>query len=102
MMYAEAIMNRTQLLLDDEQDRRLREMAARQNKSLSETLRQILDEYFAEQDRRTREEALKTLDKLDRIREEATAKYGLFEGEPVHEAREERQRQAEDVWEQQS
>jgi len=95
-------MNRTQLLLDDEQDRRLREMAARQNQSLSETIRQILDEYFAEQDRRTREEALRTLDQLDRIREDATVQYGMYEGEPVNEARQEREQQAEDVWKQQS
>jgi plasmid stability protein len=102
MMYAENNMNRTQLLLDDEQDRRLREMAARQNQSLSETIRQILDEYFAEQDRRTQEEALRTLDQLDHIRESASAQYGVYEGEPVNEARQERERQVEDVWQQQS
>ena len=39
-------MRRAQLLLNDEQDRRLREIAIREGKSLSEMVRQILDEYF--------------------------------------------------------
>lgn len=92
-------MNRAQLLLDDEQDRRLREMAAREGKSLSEVFRRILDEYFAWQDRTAQDKALNALIKLDQIRE-AAAEYGVYEGEPVNEARDERERQMEDVWKQ--
>lgn len=91
-------MNRAQLLLDEAQDRRLREMASRQGKSISEIVRQILDEYFAQQDRKEQEEALAALAELDQIREKATAEYGVYGGEPVHEAREERERQVEEAW----
>ncbi|MGC8857191.1 MAG: ribbon-helix-helix protein, CopG family [Anaerolineae bacterium] len=92
-------MHRTQLLLNDEQDHRLRHMAIREGKSISEVVRQILDEYFAEQDRKAQMEALEALKGLDRIRE-ATAQYGVYVGDPVNEAREERERQMEDVWHQ--
>ncbi len=90
---------RTQLLLDDEQNRRLREMAAREGKSLSEVVRNILDEYFAWQERRAQEEKLNLLQALDRIRER-TAQQGVYEGDLVNEVREERDAEMEDVWRQ--
>jgi hypothetical protein len=92
-------MSRNQLILDNAHDRRLREIAYREGKSISEVVRQILDEYFAEKDRQAREEALKALDGLDRIRE-ASARYGVYEGDLVNEAREERLREMENVWKQ--
>ncbi len=90
-------MYRTQLLLSEEQNQRLREMAVREGKSLSEVVRQILDEYFADQDRRVQMEALAALRGLDQIRE-ITAQYGVYVGEPVNEVREERKRQMEETW----
>jgi hypothetical protein len=60
-------VKRVQTLLSNEQDRRLREIVP-QGKSISEVVRQILDAYFAEQDRRVQENALKALAELDRIR----------------------------------
>jgi len=90
-------MSRNQLILDNAHDRRLREIAYREGKSISEVVRKILDEYFAEKDRKAREDALQALDGLDRICE-ATARYGVYEGDLVNEAREERMREMEDVW----
>lgn len=92
-------MSRNQLILGNAHDRRLREIAYREGKSISEVVRQILDEYFAEKDRQAREEALQALAGLDGIRE-ATARYGVYEGDPINEAREERDRETEDVWKQ--
>lgn len=92
-------MSRNQLILDNVHDRRLREIARREGKSISEVVRQILDEYFAEKDRQAREEALRALEGLDKIRE-ATARYGVYEGDLINEAREERDRETEDVWKQ--
>lgn len=93
-------MHRTQLLLDDAQNRRLREMAARKGKSISEVLRQILAEYFAWKEQEEKQEALQALRELDRLREGLAARYGIYEGEPVQEIREERERQTEDTWKQ--
>ncbi|NPV86274.1 MAG: ribbon-helix-helix protein, CopG family [Anaerolineae bacterium] len=90
---------RTQLLLDTAQVRRLREMAAREGKSISEIVRQILDEHFAERERMAQEKRFETLRKLDKIRE-ATAKYGAYKGDPVNDARNEREAESEDVWRQ--
>lgn len=92
-------MKRSQLILDEENDRRLREMAAREGKSLSEVIRQILQEYFTERERKEKERSLLALRKLDEIREE-TAKYGVYEGNPVTEARNEREAELEDIWRQ--
>jgi hypothetical protein len=91
-------MNRTQLLLNDAQDRRLREMASREGKSISEILRKILDEYFGEKDRQVRQQGMEVLSELDRIREKTEIEYGTQENNPVEEAREERDRQVEEAW----
>ncbi len=92
-------MNRAQLLLNDNQNHRLREMANREGKSISEIVRQILDEYFKEQDLREQTAALEALRKLDQIRE-ASAKYGVYVGNPVEEVREERDQDMEQLWRQ--
>lgn len=92
-------MKRSQVILDEDNDRRLRELAAREGKSISEIVRQILDEYFAERERKAREEALEVLRALDQIREQ-TARYGVYQGDPVNEARDERDAEIEDVWRQ--
>ncbi len=92
-------MNRAQVLLDDTQARRLRELAAREGKSLSEIVRQILDEYFAWQDHRSQHENLRALQALDQIREK-TAQRGMYEGDPVNQARQERDAEMENIWQQ--
>lgn len=94
-------MHRTQLLLNDEQNQRLREMAIQKGQSISEVVRQILEAYFAEQDRREQMEALEALKGLDQIRE-AGSQYGVYVGDPVNEIREERERHMEEVWQQRS
>lgn len=90
-------MKRSQLILSDLHDRRLREMASREGKSISEVVRQILDDYFAGLDLQQQERTLKALAELDQIRE-ATARYGVYEGDPVNEAREEREQETEELW----
>ncbi|WP_322792445.1 ribbon-helix-helix protein, CopG family [Bellilinea sp.] len=92
-------MKRSQLILDEKNDWRLRELAYREGKSISEIVRQILDEYFAERERKEREQSVQALRKLDQIRE-STAKFGVYEGDPVNEARQERDAEIEDVWRQ--
>lgn len=90
-------MKRSQLILSDLHDRRLREMASREGKSISEVVRQILDDFFARLDRQRQEQTLQALAELDQIRE-ATARYGVYEGDPVNEAREEREQETEELW----
>ncbi|MFN3763854.1 MAG: hypothetical protein ACK4WK_11735 [Anaerolineae bacterium] len=41
---------------------------------------------------------LQVLAELDRIREEMEARYGVYPGDPVREAREMRERQLEEAW----
>jgi hypothetical protein len=89
---------RTQLLLNDEQNRKVRELASSEGKGISETIRAIIDEYFSWKESVERKEALEALAELDRIRART---LGAYEGDPVAEARKEREEAMEDVlWKQ--
>jgi hypothetical protein len=99
---AEVDMIRTQILLLPEQDRNLREAAALQGKSISEVVRDILDAYFAEQQRQKREAALQALAELEQIRNTIAEEVGVYQGDPLNEARQEREKQQEAVWKQSS
>ncbi len=90
-------MKRSQLILDEKNDQRLRKLAHQEGKSISEIVRQILDEYFAERERQERERSIEALHKLDQIRE-ATLKRGVYEGDLINEMRQEREAEMEDVW----
>ena len=76
---------RVQVLLESRQHIALKKVAKRQDKSVSELLRQMTDEYLA---RYTpdQDEVLQALDNLKLIRE----KQALYPGDPVSEARQER------------
>jgi len=93
---------RTQIMLDEKDQKRLRTLVERQGKSLSEFIRQLIKEYIEEQDRREEKDLLDALAELRQIREKSAEQYGVYEGNLVKEAREAREQQMEDVWKQQS
>lgn len=93
-------MIRAQILLEPEQDRNLREVAASQGKSISEVVRDILNAYFAEQERRKLEAGMQALAELDRIRNQIAEQVGVYHGDPLSEIRQERDEQLESVWKQ--
>jgi metal-responsive CopG/Arc/MetJ family transcriptional regulator len=80
---------RVQILLEPRQHTALKKAARRANKSMSELVREITDEYLSKNEPDQEDEMLMALDNLKRIRE----KQVLYQGNPVVEAREERQRQ---------
>jgi putative heme iron utilization protein len=82
---------RVQILLEPRQHTALKKAAERANKSMSELIRQITDEYLAENTPDQKDEVLNALKNLKKIRE----KQALYQGEPVAEARQERERQQE-------
>ncbi len=91
---------RAQVMLDPEDYRRLQSLASEQGKSLSETIREAVLRYLEEQERLEQEKFLKSLEEMRQIRERNAARYGIYKGDLVNEAREERERQMEDVWDQ--
>lgn len=95
-----ASLLRAQVMLDPEDYRRLQSLAEKQGKSLSETIREVVLQYLNEQERQEQEKFQKSLDELRQIRQRNAARYGIYQGDLVNEAREERERQMEDVWDQ--
>ena len=80
---------RVQILLEPRQHTALKKVAKRQDKSVSELVRQITDEYLSKSTPDQEDEALQALDSLRKVRE----KQAIYEGSPVAEARRERQNQ---------
>jgi hypothetical protein len=94
-------MVRQQLLLRPDQRRRLERLALAEGRSLSDMARRALDHGMDAIEGCT-DEALRreraALERLDVIREENRARYGAFTGDPVAEARAEREEDVERVW----
>lgn len=80
---------RVQILLEPRQHTALKKVAKSQDKSVSELVRLITDEYLSKSTPDQEDEALQALDSLKKVRE----KQAIYEGSPVAEARRERQNQ---------
>jgi len=80
---------RVQILLEPRQHTALKKAARRANKSMSELVREITDEYLSRNEPDQEDEMLQALNNLRRIRE----KQVLYQGNPIVDAREERQKQ---------
>ena len=87
-------MHRAQILLYPEQHSALSEIAKREDRSLSDLVREILGEYLVErtEDARLQRE-LEALDELRQIRERIEQRYGVYQGDLLAEVRAERDRQ---------
>ncbi len=91
---------RLSLLLPTELRERLARYAARQGISKSEAVRRALDAgltVLERPDLPDLDEQLKALAAMRRFREEMRASYGVYQGDLVAEAREERERQMDRV-----
>ena len=80
---------RVQILLEPRQHTALKKAAKRANKSMSELMRQITDEYLSRNIPDQEDEVLQALNNMKQIRE----RQPVYEGNPVAEARKERERQ---------
>ena len=80
---------RVQILLESRQHSALKKAAKRANKSMSELMRQITDEYLARNTPDQEDEVLQALKNLKQIRERQV----IYQGEPIIEARQEREHQ---------
>lgn len=85
---------RAQLLLQPSQHQRLREIAEREGKSISEVARGVIHrglESMTEDEDALRSRQAAALGKLRGIRETVRDEYGVFEGNLVAEARQDRE-----------
>jgi Arc/MetJ-type ribon-helix-helix transcriptional regulator len=90
---------RAQILLEQTQHDSLRELATAEGRSVSDVVREAVTEYLVDHGKeRQRQKALDALARLSELREELVAEYGIYEGDLLAEAREERDADMERVW----
>jgi len=90
---------RAQILLEPEQHEALAEVARRENRSISDLMREIVDAWLAAQDRETqRQRELQALEELTQLRLKIQEKHGVYAGDLMEEVRAERNADTERVW----
>jgi hypothetical protein len=90
---------RTQILLEPGQRQALMQIAQREHKSLSHIVREVVQQFLGERDAEIRKQQdLEALEQLSELREKIRQRYGIYQGDPVAEARAEREAQLERVW----
>jgi len=87
-------LQRVQVLLDSKQRQMLRTIARREKRSVSAVLREMIDRGFAQREA-DKQQWKQALSQLQELRE---ASQTVYEGDPVNEARTERERQVEGIW----
>jgi hypothetical protein len=94
-------MYRMQLLVKPEQRKRLERVARRQGRTFSDTARRALEEGLRVMEGDSDsiwEERLKAVEFLNGLRKRIQEERGVYQGDLVHEAREERDSQLEQIW----
>ncbi|MCZ7664629.1 MAG: ribbon-helix-helix protein, CopG family [Thermoleophilia bacterium] len=90
---------RAQILLERDQQRALAQLAEEQGRSVSDLVRQAVQEFLHDETqiarRRRREAALQS---LSRLQEQIRSRHGVLGVDLVREAREEREVQLDHVW----
>jgi len=90
---------RAQILLEPEQHNALAEVARRENRSISELMREIVDQWLSQQDdQRLWEQRMEALERLGQIRESIQQEYGVYQGDLIEEARADRDEDIDRVW----
>jgi predicted DNA-binding protein len=90
---------RTQILLEREQHESLQQLAAAAGRSMSEVIREAVAVYLVDHSKEwKRQQALDAIARMSELRQQLVAEYGIFEGDLLAEAREERDADMERVW----
>lgn len=90
---------RTQVLLEREQHESLQQLAAAAGRSMSEVIREAVAVYLVDHSKEwKRRQALDAIARLSELRQQLVEEYGIYEGDLLAEAREERDADMERVW----
>ncbi len=90
---------RAQILLEPEQHAALAEAARREERSISDLVREIVDHWLIQQDeQRLWEQRMQALERLNQIRERIQQEYGVYHCDLLEEARAERDEDIDRVW----
>lgn len=94
-----AQLYRTQVLLEPEQHESLQKLATTEGRSMSEIIREAVAEYLVDHSKEgKKQQALDAIARLSELREQLVAEYGIYEGDLLAEAREERDADMERIW----
>jgi hypothetical protein len=86
---------RAQILLEPEQHKCLKEIAKREERSISDVAREMIDRGLRvrEEDKQSRlQRSRKALEQLDKIRLQVLEEYGVYDGDLIAEVRSEREK----------
>ena len=90
---------RAQILLEPDQQRTLARLAEEQGRSVSDLVRQAVQQYLdAGTQVAHKERQLEALRRLRRLREQIRERHGVLDVDLIREAREEREADLERVW----
>lgn len=90
---------RTQVLLEREQHESLQQLAAAAGRSMSEVIREAVAVYLVDHSKEWKKrQALDVIARLSELRQQLVAEFGMYEGDLLAEAREERDADMERVW----
>ena len=90
---------RAQILLEPEQHNALAEAARRENRSISELMREIVDQWLSQQDeQQVWVQRMEALERLNQIRERIQQEYGIYQGDLIEEARADREDDFDRAW----
>ena len=92
-------MYRAQILLEQQQHETLAKIARREKRSISDVVREILNEWLAAQTLESQKRLeLDALEQLGQIRLRIQEQRGVYNGDLLAEARSEREQDIERVW----
>jgi Arc/MetJ-type ribon-helix-helix transcriptional regulator len=92
-------MHRAQILIDPEQHTALANLAQKENRSISDLVREIVQEYLDQQNRKTRlQRELQALEALSQLRRVIQEEKGIYAGDLIEESRHERDEDVDRVW----
>jgi predicted DNA-binding protein len=92
--------HRSQILLEPEQHDRMRHIATREGRSISDVARQAIEiglEAMSQDDQELAKRRTLALDHLHAIRESVQTRYGVYKGDLIAEVRSDRNRELEPV-----
>ena len=92
-------MYRAQILLEPGQHEALAEIARREERSISDVVREIVHEWLSDHENDVLwQQRRQTLDKLTQLRLKIQEEHGIYEGDFVEEMRAERDTDIDRIW----
>jgi predicted DNA-binding protein len=92
-------MHRAQILLEPEQHQALAEIAHQHGRSISDLVREIINQHLADNETGLRrEQAIQAIEEMAATRKQIQEEHGVYQEDLLNEIRDERQIEIEGTW----